>query len=82
MPALLPGATNSDFHANAGMSGTKLGPVTKNDKTMVARQGYEALMRGDDHIVGGDPATQQIVVDNRAFSEPVKAAQAEWTRPR
>jgi len=82
VPALLPGATNSDFHANAGMSGTKLGPVTKNDKTMVARQGYEALMRGDDHIVGGDPATQQIVVDNRAFSEPVKAAQAEWTRPR
>lgn len=82
--ALLPGATDSDFHANAGMSNTALGPdFKKNDKTEVARQGYDALLAGDDHVVGGDEATQQIVVDNRTTPEPVKAAkQAELTRPR
>jgi hypothetical protein len=40
-------------------------------------------MNGDDHVVGGDEATKQSVVDNRTTPEPVKAArQAERTRPR
>jgi short-subunit dehydrogenase len=74
--ALLPGAT--------GMDNTALGPgFHKNDKTEVARQGYEALLAGDDHVVGGDQATKQIVIDNRTTPEPEKAAkQAELTRPR
>jgi short-subunit dehydrogenase len=81
--ALLPGATNSDFHANAGMSDTRFGDNSwKNDKTLVAAQGFEALARGDDHVVGGDEATQQLVIDNRTTPEPVKAArQAESARP-
>jgi short-subunit dehydrogenase len=80
--ALLPGATDSDFHANAGMGRTNIGLSQKNDKTLVARQGYEALMRGDDHVVGGDEATQQVVIDNRTIPEAVKAARmAELLRP-
>jgi short-subunit dehydrogenase len=80
--ALLPGATDSDFHANAGMARTNIGLSQKNDKTLVARQGYEALIRGDDHIVGGDEATQQVVIDNRTIPEAVKAARmAELLRP-
>ena len=81
--ALLPGATNSDFHANAGMGNTRFGDNSwKNDKTDVAQQGFEALIRGDDHVVGGDEATKQMVIDNRTTPEPVKAArQAESTRP-
>ncbi|MBT1545776.1 SDR family NAD(P)-dependent oxidoreductase [Curtobacterium aurantiacum] len=81
--ALLPGATDSDFHAHAGMNNTKLGPdFKKNDKTEVARQGYEALLAGDDHVVGGDDDTKQIVISNRTIPEPEKAAkQAELTRP-
>lgn len=52
--ALLPGATDSDFHANAGMQNIAFGDNRwKNDKTEVARQGVEALMNGDDHVVGG-----------------------------
>ncbi len=82
--ALLPGATDSDFHANAGMGNTAFGDNSwKNDKTEVARQGFEALMNGDDHVVGGDEATKQAAIDNRTTPEPVKAArQAERTRPR
>jgi short-subunit dehydrogenase len=81
--ALLPGATDSDFHANAGMDNTKYGDNSwKNDKTVVAQQGFEALMNGDDHIVGGDDETKQTAIDNRTTPETVKAARhAEGTRP-
>ncbi|WP_460798694.1 SDR family NAD(P)-dependent oxidoreductase [Microbacterium sp. GXF0217] len=81
--ALLPGATDSEFHSNAGMDNTKLGPgAKKNDKRLVAKQGFDALMNDVDHVVGGDAETQQIVVDNRTTPETVKAArQAELTRP-
>ncbi len=82
--ALLPGATNSDFHANAGMGSTDFGDNSwKNDKTLVAAQGYEAVIAGIDHVVGGDDATKQEAIDNRTTPETVKAARmAEKTRPR
>jgi short-subunit dehydrogenase len=80
--ALLPGATDSEFHANAGMANTKLGAMVKNDKTLVAQQGYNALMNDDDHVVGGNEATKQVVIDNRTTPEPVKAARhADLARP-
>jgi len=81
--ALLPGATDSEFHANAGMGNTRFGDNSwKNDKTEVARQGFDALVAGEDHVVGGDAKTKQVVIDNRTIPEPVKAArQAESTRP-
>lgn len=82
--ALLPGATDSDFHANAGMGNTTYGDNSwKNDKTEVARQGYEALEAGVDHVVGGDDKTEQQAVDNRTTPETVKAARmAENSKPR
>jgi uncharacterized protein len=81
--ALLPGATNSDFHANAGMGNTHFGDNSwKNDKAIVARQGFEALMAGADHVVGGDEKTKQQVIDNRTAPETIKAARhAEQARP-
>lgn len=72
--ALLPGATNTEFHANAGMASSVIGKAPKNDKTEVARQGFEALMNDVDHVIGGDAATKQHVVDNRNLPETVKAA--------
>jgi short-subunit dehydrogenase len=80
--ALLPGATDSDFHKNAGMGNTNIGRMKKNDKTLVAKQGFEALMNDVDHVVGGDEATRQRVIENRTTPETVKAARhAESTRP-
>lgn len=80
--ALLPGATDSDFHKNAGMGNTNIGRMKKNDKTLVAKQGFEALMNDVDHVVGGDEATKQQVIENRTTPETVKAARhAESTRP-
>ncbi|SNT00532.1 SDR family NAD(P)-dependent oxidoreductase [Rhodococcoides kyotonense] len=81
--ALLPGATDSDFHANAGMGDTKFGDNSwKNDKAVVAQQGYDALIAGVDHVVGGDDATKKEAVDNRKTPEPEKAAKmAKQAKP-
>lgn len=80
--ALLPGATDSKFHSNAGMDNTSFVNMKKNNKTQVAKQGFEAMMANMDHIVGGDAATQQKAIDNRTTPEPVKAARhARSARP-
>jgi short-subunit dehydrogenase len=72
--ALLPGATDTDFHANAGMAETAIGKAAKNNRHIVAKQGFEALMNDEDHVVGGSEATKQRAVENRTLPEPVKAA--------
>ncbi|RKD75146.1 short-subunit dehydrogenase [Sinobaca qinghaiensis] len=73
--AMLPGATNTDFHHNAGMDSTYFGDErNKNDKELVARQGYEAFKNKVDHVVCGDEATKKEAEDNRTTPEEVKAA--------
>lgn len=72
--ALLPGATDTNFHANAGMNSSKIGVSKKNDKAHVAKQGFETLMNDEDHVVGGDEATKQRAIENRTTPEVVKAA--------
>lgn len=81
--ALLPGATDSDFHTRAGMGDTKFGDNSwKNDKRVVARQGVDALFAGKDAVVGGNRATKFVVLRNRFLPERVKAArQAREARP-
>ncbi|PRY60045.1 SDR family NAD(P)-dependent oxidoreductase [Glycomyces artemisiae] len=81
--ALLPGATDSDFHANAGMGATRFGDNSwKNDKRLVARQGVDALLAGKDAVVGGDRATKFAAFRNRFLPERVKAARhARMARP-
>lgn len=51
--ALMPGATETNFFHRAGMEDTKLGTSEKDDAAEVARDGYEALMAGKDHVVAG-----------------------------
>lgn len=50
---LKPGATDTDFFARAGMLDTKVGQAKKDDPAKVARDGFDALLRGDDSIVSG-----------------------------
>lgn len=68
--ALLPGATDSDFHQRAGMGKTTIGKGQKNDKHLVAKQGVDALLAGRDHVVGGDQATKRQALLNRFLPEP------------
>jgi len=51
--ALMPGPTDTEFFERAGLEDTRLGQMKKDDPREVAREGYKALMRGEDHVVAG-----------------------------
>lgn len=51
--ALMPGPTDTNFFMRAGMQDTKAASRKKEDPAEVARQGFEALMTGKDHVFGG-----------------------------
>ncbi|HEU4410842.1 MAG TPA: SDR family NAD(P)-dependent oxidoreductase [Polyangiaceae bacterium] len=77
--ALLPGPTDTNFFHRAGMDDTKAGTESKdeNDPADVARQGFEALMRGDDRVVAASLKTKLEGAAARFLPESVKAA---WHR--
>jgi uncharacterized protein len=51
--ALMPGATETNFFRRAGAEDTKLGASEKDDPAGVAKEGFEALMAGKDHVITG-----------------------------
>ena len=51
--ALLPGPTETDFFHRADLDDTKVGSSKKDDAEMVARTGFEALMKGEGDAVAG-----------------------------
>lgn len=51
--SLMPGPTETEFFHRADMLDTKVGAGDKDDPAEVAAQGFEALMKGRDHVVAG-----------------------------
>ena len=56
--ALQPGPTDTNFFHQADMDDTKVGESKKDDPTLVAKQGFEALMAGKDHVIAGSLMTK------------------------
>jgi short-subunit dehydrogenase len=50
---LMPGATETHFFERADMLDTKVGSGEKADPADVAKEGYEAMKKGEDHVVAG-----------------------------
>ena len=50
---LMPGPTETEFFKRAGMADTKVGSGEKQNAAEVAQIGYDALMKGDLHVVAG-----------------------------
>lgn len=50
---LMPGATDTEFFARAGMLATKVGQDEKDDPAEVAATGFEAMMKGEGDVVSG-----------------------------
>ncbi|MBV9750314.1 MAG: SDR family NAD(P)-dependent oxidoreductase [Acetobacteraceae bacterium] len=50
---LMPGATETDFFERADMMDTKVGTQKKDDPAMVAKTGFDAMMRGEGDVVSG-----------------------------
>jgi len=51
--SLMPGPTDTDFFHRANMDDTRVGRSDKDDPAKVAKEGFEALMSGSDHVVAG-----------------------------
>jgi short-subunit dehydrogenase len=73
--ALMPGPTDTEFFERAEMLDTKVGAGTKDDPAQVAKQGFEALMKGDDHVVAGSVKNKVQTVAAKVTPDTMKAAQ-------
>jgi short-subunit dehydrogenase len=61
---LMPGATETEFFATAGLLDTKIGASEKDSPEKVARDGFKAMLRGDGDIVSGWHNKLQTVIAN------------------
>jgi short-subunit dehydrogenase len=71
--SLMPGPTDTNFFHRAKMDQTPIGRMPKDDPARVARQGFEALMRGDRKVVGGSISSKVLGTAARVLPDSVKA---------
>jgi short-subunit dehydrogenase len=71
--SLQPGPTETHFFDRAHMEDTKVAQDPKDDPAVVARDGYDAMMAGKDHVVAGAMKNKLQVMMNRVTPEPMKA---------
>ena len=78
----MPGAIETNFFHRAGMEDTKVGAAKKDDPADVAREGFEALMKGRDHVVAGSLKNAAQASAAKILPETTKAKiHASMTRP-
>jgi uncharacterized protein len=73
--ALMPGATETEFFERADMLDTKVGAGEKDDPVDVARDGFAALMAGDERVVSHSLKTRAQAAASRILPDSVKAEQ-------
>lgn len=80
--SLLPGPTDTEFFERNDMQDTRVATMPKDDPDQVARDGYEALMAGKDHVVAGSWLNDVQAFGARFVPEQLRAAaQARLTEP-
>lgn len=72
--ALMPGPTETNFFRRAGMDDTIVGRMPKDDAGKVAKQGYQALMKGDKKVVASSPLSKLMGLSAAFLPDSVKAA--------
>jgi short-subunit dehydrogenase len=70
---LMPGPTETNFFARAGMLATNVGRGKKDDALLVAKQGLQALKDGKAKIVAGSVMTKLQGAANTVLPDAVKA---------
>lgn len=71
--SLMPGPTDTNFFARAGMQDTPVGRGSKDDPAQVAKQGYQALLDGEDKLIAGSVKTKVQGVVNKVLPDKLKA---------
>jgi short-subunit dehydrogenase len=72
--SLMPGPTDTEFFERADMLDTKVGADDKDDPADVARDGFEALMAGDERVVSASLKTKLQGRGSRLLPDSAKAA--------
>lgn len=72
--SLMPGPTDTNFFRRAELGNTRIGRMPKDDPAEVARQGYEALMRGRRKVLAQSVTTKVMGAANKFLPDSVKAA--------
>jgi short-subunit dehydrogenase len=71
--ALMPGPTDTEFFERAGLEDTRVGSGRKDDPAEVARDGFEAMMAGKDHVVAGSVRNKLMAGASKVTPESAKA---------
>jgi len=72
--SLMPGATETEFFERADMLDTPVGQSSKDDPADVAKEGFDALMKGKDKVVSASLKTKVQGVANAVLPDSAKAA--------
>lgn len=78
---LMPGATDTHFFARAGLEDSAVAEQATDDPADVARTGWDALMRGDDHVVHGVKNKLQVAFANLAPASVVASQNRKQNEP-
>jgi uncharacterized protein len=71
--ALMPGPTDTNFFHRAEMDDTKVGASDKDDPAVVAKQGFEAMLKGKQKVVGGSAKTKIQGAASKVMPDSAKA---------
>jgi uncharacterized protein len=71
--SLMPGPTDTEFFERADMLDTKVGTDDKDDPADVAREGFEALMAGEERVVSASMKTKLQGRGSRFLPDSAKA---------
>ncbi|SDN11798.1 Short-chain dehydrogenase [Geodermatophilus siccatus] len=72
--SLMPGPTDTEFFERGDLTDTKLGQGPKDDPAQVARQGFEAMMKGETKVLGGSLLSKAQAVVNSVLPDRLKSA--------
>ena len=80
--SLQPGPTDTNFFERGNLTDTEVGQKEKDDPAEVARQGFEALMDGKDHVVAGSLMNRLQATGSKLMTDEMRAAaHAKQTKP-
>ena len=79
---LMPGPTDTDFFVRADLMETKVGAdMKKDDPAMVARMGFDAMLKGEADVVTGWKSKAQVIASKVLPAQAVAATHRKLAEP-
>jgi short-subunit dehydrogenase len=78
---LMPGATETEFFKRADMLDTKVGTDKKDDPVDVAKDGFDAMMAGEDRVISGFKNKMQVAATNVLSDERLAKMHSGMAKP-